>query len=190
MKPTDGKAAVRLARQAAELWVTSKQRLEPKRFPKSFDEKRGVFVTLHTYPEKELRGCIGFPEPVYALKKGIVEAAVHACKDPRFPPLDKKELNKVIIEVSVLTEPEMLFEAPEDRVKAVRIGKDGLIIIKGPHSGLLLPQVATEYGMTNEEFIQAACGKAMLPKDAWKDPETEVYVFQCDVFSEKKPGLF
>jgi uncharacterized protein (TIGR00296 family) len=189
MDSRDGKRAVRIARKAIEEWVRNRKKLVTRDYPHSFEEKRGVFVTLHTYPDRGLRGCIGFPEPVHHLINGIIEAAVHACEDPRFPSLSPEELDRIIIEVSVLTKPEPLKVPPAQRPKAIKRGKDGLIIRSGFHSGLLLPQVATEHKMTSEEFIMAACTKAILPPDAWKDGGTEVFTFQCDVFSEKKPGV-
>ena len=169
----DGTKAVEIARRTIELWLKNREKHKPEGYPKEFDEKYGVFVTIHTYPEKELRGCIGFPEPVYPLIKALQEAAISAAThDPRFPPLAESELNKVIIEVSVLTKPELIkVENPKDYVKNIRIGKDGLIAKKGFHSGLLLPQVATEYKWGAEEFLSQTCMKAGLSPDTWLDKE-------------------
>ena len=189
MNPSEGQSAVKIARQAVELWTREKQKLKPKDYPESFNEKRGVFVTLHTWPEKHLRGCIGFPGPVYPLIDALVEAAVSACQDPRFPPLQQEELDKITVEVSVLTKPELIeVSKPEDYPKHIRIGKDGLIVRKGFFSGLLLPQVATEWKFDSEEFLSQTCQKAGLPPDAWLEPGTRVYRFQSEIFSEKKPG--
>jgi uncharacterized protein (TIGR00296 family) len=189
MNSREGKTAVKIARQAVETWVTTGKHFVTREYPKSFEKKQGVFVTLHTYPEKDLRGCIGFVEPVYHLIQGIVEAAVHACQDPRFPSMTKEELDKIIVEVSVLTEPERLEVPPSERPKSIKKGEDGLIIRKGYNSGLLLPQVAAEHKMNEREFLEAACTKAILPPDSWKEDDVEVFTFQCNVFSEKKPGV-
>ncbi len=184
----DGKKAVEIARKTIELWVNEKKRYEPKDYPKSFNEKSGVFVTIYTYPEKNLRGCIGFPEPVYPLIKALIDSAISATQDPRFEPLNKEELNKIIIEVSILTKPELIrVDNPKDYVKEIRIGRDGLIIRRGFFSGLLLPQVATEYGWNAEEFLSQTCVKAGLTPDVWLDDETKVYKFQSLIFSEDKP---
>ena len=120
--------------------------------PKS--EKAGVFVTL--YKNDELRGCIGFPEPIEQLYKAVVDAARSAAfHDPRFPSLSKDELKDIKIEVSVLTEPELIEAASTEEYKdKIKIGEDGLIVKQGISSGLLLPHVATEYAWSSEEFLQ------------------------------------
>ncbi|MBW1840036.1 MAG: TIGR00296 family protein [Deltaproteobacteria bacterium] len=131
MDSGDGKSAVKLARKAVDHWVNKSEKLETRDYPKSFEKRRGVFVTLHTYPDKDLRGCVGFVEPVHHLVHGIIEASVYACQDQRFPPVSKEELKKIIVEVSVMTEPEQLFVKPEDRLEMIKLGKDGLIIVRG-----------------------------------------------------------
>ncbi len=184
----EGKLALKLARQAVELWTREKKKLKPGKLPKIFSEKRGVFVTIHTWPEKELRGCIGYPEPFFALKDGIINAAVHACQDPRFEPLRPEELNTIIIEVSILTKPKLLHaRKPEEYVGHISVGKDGLIVRRGPFSGLLLPQVAREHGLDTHEFLIETCLKAGLPPAAWMEPGTKIYTFQTEVFSESEP---
>jgi hypothetical protein len=147
-------------------------------------EKRGVFVTLKI--KDELRGCIGFPEPVYPLGEAVIESARQAAfNDPRFPELEKDELKQVKIEMSVLTKPEEVkAKTPLELVKKVKVGEDGLIVRRGMFSGLLLPQVAAEWKWNEEEFLNQTCIKAGLPFDAWKDADTKVYKFQADVFSE------
>jgi len=189
MDEKNGKLAVKIARQTIDLWVKSKEKFDPKDYSNVFDEPRGVFVTIHTYPERSLRGCIGFVEPRFPLIKALVEAAIASAQDPRFPPLEKKELNRIIVEVSVLTRPEPIkVKNPREYPKKIRIGKDGLIVKKGFHSGLLLPQVANEHGLGEEDFLMHTCMKAGLLPDAWMDKDTQVFKFQSLVFSEKKPG--
>ncbi len=135
---------------------------------KQFNKKQGVFVTLHKHGE--LRGCIGFPYPHLELYKAVIEAARSAAfNDPRFSAVKEDELNNIDIEISVLTEPETINPDPSN----VRIGTDGLIIKKGFNSGLLLPQVFTEYNASPEEALQMTCQKAGLSKDAWKDAELQ-----------------
>ncbi len=169
--------ALETARSAAGLFVKDGVKFKPENAPKSFNEKRGCFVTLTE--NGELRGCIGYPEPVMPLAEALVESAISACRDPRFPPLDASELPKIKIEVSVLTRPKPI--KPAD----VKVGRDGLIVRKGFYSGLLLPQVATEYGWSREEFLSQTCIKAGLPPDAWKDKGTEILAFHAEVFGEK-----
>jgi uncharacterized protein len=185
----DGKASVSLARESIEASVVGKV---PARASQGgvFAERRGVFVTLNSTPVRpdSLRGCIGFPFPVKPLRDAIVEAAVAASsEDPRFPPLRAEELGSVVVEVSVLTVPQLLKAAPTALPSKIRIGVDGLIISRGYQSGLLLPQVATEFGMDQTEFLSQACMKAGLPPDSWLDAGTQVQVFQAEIFAEEKP---
>jgi AmmeMemoRadiSam system protein A len=144
-----------------------------------FKEKQGAFVTLHS--NNELRGCIGFTEPVYPLSETIKTAAkLAAFEDPRFPPLDIKK-EKVKIEISVLTLPKLIKEKPENNIK---LGEDGLIINSKYGSGLLLPQVFTAYNVNPIQALEMTCQKAGLPKDFWKSKEAKIYKFQADIFSE------
>ncbi len=184
----EGKLAVELARHAAENFTSGKGEPPLVGFPKVFFENRGAFVTLHSYPGKELRGCIGYPEPILPLHQALTDCAVHACQDPRFPPVQKPELSKIIVEVSVLTKPQLIECSPREYPRHVKIGQDGLIIRKGWSSGLLLPQVATEHGFSAKEFLEHTCMKAGLSPDAWLDKDCKLYKFQAEIFSEKVPG--
>ncbi len=152
-------------------------------------EKRGVFVTLETFPGRELRGCIGFPEPVRELDAAVREAALSAAfGDPRFPPLHKSELAAVTVEISVLTPPEPIDAEPRNELpKKIRVGKDGLIIQRGYSSGLLLPIVPVEWGWNAAEFLEHLCDKAGLERGSWKNEETRLFVFQSQVFREREP---
>ncbi len=157
-----------------------------------FPEKRGLFVTIHSYPSHDLRGCIGFPEPVFPINEALPKAALAAAfHDPRFKPLMKTELENVLIEVSVLTKPSLInVKKPDDYFLCIKPGEDGLIVDNGFSSGLLLPIVASEYNWDVEEFLNNTCGKACIPCDSWKDTENcKIYKFQAQVFSEKKPGI-
>jgi uncharacterized protein (TIGR00296 family) len=186
MELSGGEACVRLARRQAESWASRRERLSP---PEGgfFSERRGCFVSIHVHPGRELRGCIGFPEPVLPLGEAICEAAVHACQDPRFPRLSERELGRVVFEVSVLTEPEPLRAAPRYLPRHIETGRDGLIVRKGSRSGLLLPQVAVEYGFPPEEFLCQCCLKAGLPPREWESGTCEILCFQAEVFSESSP---
>jgi hypothetical protein len=154
-----------------------------------FHEKQGVFVTLETYPDKGLRGCIGFPEPVMPLGKAVVDAAVFAAvDDPRFPPVTKEELGRLLVEMSVLTPPQRMECAPDKRPAKILIGRDGLIARCKGGGGLLLPQVPVEWGWDAKTFIGQTCIKAGLPSDAWKRKDVEFYTFRAEIFSEETPG--
>jgi len=148
------------------------------------NDKHGCFVTLHK--GSKLRGCIGFTEPIYPLYQLVYEAAQQAAfHDPRFPPVRKEEMAKITIEISILTKPQLLqVEEPEDYLKKIRIGKDGLIL-KGPNgSGLLLPQVATEHHMDTHQFLNAVSQKAGLSFEAWKDLDNKLFTFQAEIIKE------
>ncbi len=187
----EGRAAVLAARDALDAHVSGGRPKVRAAQSQVFSELRGVFVTINRSDQgpERLRGCIGFPYPVKQLGEAIEEAAIAAAtEDPRFPPVTKGELSSVVVEVSILTKPEVLnVPRAQDRPSKVRIGTDGLIISRFGLSGLLLPQVATEYNMDPVEFLSQACLKAGLPPDAWLDGETEVQTFQAEVFEETSP---
>ncbi len=186
LTPEEGKYLVRLARRSVEAGF---DRSEPdiSDAPSATRELCGVFVTLSKMRggEKDLRGCIGYPYPIKPLAEAVRDVAYAAAfEDPRFPPLEKRELGEVVVEVSVLTPPEAIEAKPSE----VRVGKDGLIVKRGGRSGLLLPQVATEWRWDAEEFLCQCCAKAGLPQDAWCIPGTQVSRFQAIIFAEESPG--
>lgn len=188
----EGTFLVRIARTTiASFFATGRiPEIRPP-YPK-LEEKSGAFVTLNTYPEGELRGCIGFPEPLLPLYKAVMRAALAAAfEDPRFPPLSESELSEVVIEVSVLTPPEridLIPESREDLPKLIEVGRHGLIVRKGPFSGLLLPQVAVEYSWDPAEFLDHTCLKAGLRPKCWLTEGIEVYRFSAIVFAEESPN--
>lgn len=136
-----------------------------------------------------LRGCVGFPYPLKTLGESICEASVAATsEDPRFPPVTAGELGSIVLEVSILTPPEPIESVPRTSLPSkVRIGEDGLIVSTRSSSGLLLPQVATEFKMDQAEFLSQACMKAGLPAESWLDAGTTVQVFQAEIFAEQSP---
>jgi uncharacterized protein (TIGR00296 family) len=129
------------------------------------------------------------PYPIKSIIEAIKEAAESAAfKDPRFPPLNVNELNKISIEVSVLTPPKkIIVNDPKKFPNHIVVGRDGLIIGKGWRRGLLLPQVPVEWGWNSTEFLSHCCLKAGLPEDEWKKEGTEVYSFQAILFKEQEP---
>ena len=186
MNDIEGQTAVKLARQAVEAEVTGGTGGDVF-LPSSFQEKRGVFVTLENHPERDLRGCIGYPEPVYPLGAAIMRAAEAACHDPRFPTLRKNELPKIVVEVSILTPPEEIKVKDRKQLPSIiRVGVDGLIMEKGPYRGLLLPQVPVEWGWDVTTFLEQTCIKAGLTPDRWLDLNCHVYRFQAEIFTESK----
>ena len=126
MELDEGIIAVKAARTSIEAETVG---LSPDvEFPKSFDRKSGVFVTINTYPQGDLRGCIGYPEPVFPLKDALVYSAQSACHDPRFMPLSKRETVNCTVEVTILSQPEVMDCEKNDLPKNIVIGRDGLII--------------------------------------------------------------
>jgi uncharacterized protein (TIGR00296 family) len=182
----EGRLAVRLARDAITSYIERKKIIDSKGLPPVFDELRGVFVTLHK--EGELRGCIGYPQPIMPLGRAIVDSAINACaRDPRFLCVRAAEMKSIEIEVTVLTKPELFTDPKKKLPELVVIGRDGLIVSKGPFSGLLLPQVAPEWGFDPLEFLSQTCVKAGLSPDAWLDEDTMVEHFEAQIFAEVAP---
>jgi AmmeMemoRadiSam system protein A len=151
-----------------------------KNIPKILLLKTGCFVTLNI--DGELRGCIGTFRNDRELYKNVHDMAIQsAFYDPRFPPLTNQEFTLINIEISVLTPMTKVTNLDE-----IKVGEHGLYVKKGFYSGVLLPQVATEYGWDKEEFLSHTCRKAGLPMDAWKKEGIEIYKFSAIVFSEKE----
>ena len=164
MDTEEGILAVKAARTSIE---AETQGIMPDvDLPVSFDRKSGVFVTINTYPSGDLRGCIGYPEPVFALKDALVHSAESACHDPRFMPLSFREAANCTVEVTILSEPVLMGCPKDDIPKNIVIGRDGLIIQFGRRRGLLLPQVPVEWGWDVNEYLEQICYKAGLPADA------------------------
>lgn len=138
----------------------------------------GAFVTLKK--KGQLRGCIGHMTSNQELYRTVQEMAIAAAvEDPRFPPVKANELADIEIEISVLSPLYLVQDVNE-----IQIGRDGLYIIRGPYAGVLLPQVATEWGWDREEFLREVCLKAGLPPDAWQEGAI-LYRFEAQVFGEK-----
>ncbi|MEZ0343408.1 MAG: AmmeMemoRadiSam system protein A [Caldimicrobium sp.] len=173
---------LKLCRKTLEAYFQGKS-FKPEPPPKDvyphLYEKRGVFVTLTK--EGRLRGCIGVLQGEKPLYEEVCEVVLSsAFRDPRFLPLKESELDEIEIEISILSP--FVKAHPEE----VEVGKHGIYIKKGPFRGLLLPQVATEYGWDRETFLKHGCLKAGLPENCLEDPETELYIFTAEVFSERE----
>lgn len=185
----EGELAVKIARAVVESHV-KKTKAPDFELPEIFKRKSGVFVTLTTFPDDDLRGCIGYPEPVAPLIEALRDAAVSAAsRDPRFPPVRENELKRIRVEVSLLTPPEEIkVKKQREFLACVNVGKDGLIMQRGWARGLLLPQVPVEWGWDAEEFLCQTCIKAGMTPDSWLQEGTKCFKFQAEVFSEDKPG--
>jgi AmmeMemoRadiSam system protein B/AmmeMemoRadiSam system protein A len=172
----DKKTLHRIAKTVIEDKVKGKVAPEFKIDSPLLKENRGAFVTINK--KGQLRGCIGYIEGRGPLHKTIEEMAEAAAfRDPRFPPVKEKELPELEIEISVLTPLKKITEVNE-----IEVGKHGIYIKKGWFSGLLLPQVATDYGWDRQTFLEHTCQKAGLPSNAWKEKDAEIYIFSADIF--------
>jgi len=179
---SEGELLIRIARSAIDYAVAKKPEPEVPRAP-FLNEKRGVFVTLTK--GGELRGCIGFPYPVMPLGEAVPQAATAAAlEDPRFLPVTKNELRFITLEITVLTVPVALKGDPAKRPEQVIVGKHGLIARGMGTSGLLLPQVATDYGWDAKTFLDHTCMKAGLSKQCWTSKNVEILTFEGQIFSE------
>ncbi len=176
LTPAEKQELHRIARTTIEKLVRGEA---PPRFTPltpALREKRGAFVTLKKHGR--LRGCIGYIQAIKPLYLTIEEMAKAAAfNDPRFPSLTAAELADVEIEISALTPLHKIND-----IKEIEVGKHGIYIKQGLHSGLLLPQVATDNHWDRLTFLKQTCGKAGLAPDAWQDKDTEIYIFSADIF--------
>ena len=176
LQEEEKKTLRRIALAAIEGKLKGTRSAPAEKLSSNLHEKRGAFVSLHK--NGRLRGCIGQIAPAEPLHQTIENMAIAAAfDDPRFDPLTLRELKDLELEISVLTPMERLKSSDE-----IEIGKHGLYIKKGFYSGLLLPQVAAEYGWDRTAFLEETCRKAGLPHGAWKEKGTEIYIFSADIF--------
>jgi AmmeMemoRadiSam system protein A len=145
-------------------------------------QERGAFVTLRI--AGELRGCIGFASAIKPLFVTVRDTAtLAALRDPRFSPVESGELPLLEYEISVLSPLRRAREVGE-----IQIGQHGLLIKNGDREGLLLPQVPLEQGWDRETFLEHTCTKAKLNPDAWKDDQTDLFLFTAVVFGDVERG--
>lgn len=140
-------------------------------------ERRGAFVSL--YCHGKLRGCVGQVENPGPLADVVARSAINAAlNDDRFPPVHNGEIDKLEVEISVLSALERI------SIEGIIAGQHGLLVVCGAFRGLLLPQVASERSWTAQRFLEETCVKAGLEREGWRDPATEVYGFTAEIFSE------
>jgi AmmeMemoRadiSam system protein A len=177
---------LKIARDTLKLYLNKKMIILLKDYPltPNMQKKSGVFVTLREKATGNLRGCIGYIIGKKPLPEAVIDCTIQAStRDNRFQPMGKDEVQKVYIEISVLTPPQKINDIDD-----ITVGKHGLIIAKGFHTGILLPQVPVEWGWDRDEFLKAICRKAGLPDKSW-EVGAELYTFTAQVFGEKfKPN--
>jgi len=176
--PEDQQRLLALARRALEARV---RRQPPPRAERggALEWARGAFVTIHC--RGDLRGCLGRIETEAPLADTIVHLAGSVSdSDPRFEPVSARELEAIDVEISVLTPEREIHSIAE-----IEVGRHGLIVEQGARRGLLLPQVATEYGWDAQTFVSHTCLKATLPADAWRQ-DARILIFEAQVFGEHR----
>jgi len=190
----EGALLVKIARDAIEEYVRKGERIDLSKYNISEKLMRPgmTFTTIERLDESGktfLRGCIGFLSPVYSLIESTVESAIEAAvNDPRFNPVEPGELDELIVEVTVLSQPVMT--TAHDRWSlpgVVVIGRHGLVVERGWFKGTLLPVVPVEYCWDEETFLAETCMKAGLKPDCWLDESTRIYVYEGRVFRERTP---
>lgn len=181
----EGELLIQLARESIHSFFTGAlMHFEP--YKKKLSQPQGVFVTL--FNGGYLRGSIGYPHTKYPLYRAVFHTARSAAfEDKRFPRLTLQEFPSIEIEVSIISEPELLqVKKHQDYLKKIHLGKEGLLIEGIYGKCALLPQVAVDNKWTLEEFLNGLCTEAGLSPDAWHDLKNKVYRFTMQTFTEKK----
>jgi MEMO1 family protein len=183
LTPSEKSTLLRLARDTLEEYVQKREKPDPQsgryEITPTLRERRGAFVTLKE--SGTLRGCIGYIQPIEPLYATVQENAINAAtRDSRFSPVRPSELESIEIEISALTAPE-----PVSSYRDIVLGKHGIILKKGSHQAVFLPQVAPEQGWDLPQTLRHLSMKAGLPEDAWMDPKAEFRVFTAEVFKEE-----
>lgn len=179
LSPEHRRTLLQVARGAIEARLSGR-RFDSGGVPDALRQPVGVFVTLRRRSDGDLRGCIGYLEPRLPLVEAVARAAVAAAvEDTRFDPVTLSELEALAIEVSVLG------PLAPIRPADVSIGIHGLVIRHRGHSGLLLPQVATENRWDATTLLERTCWKAGLPPQSWREAGCQLLGFTAEVFGEE-----
>ncbi|PLX96478.1 MAG: AMMECR1 domain-containing protein [Desulfuromonas sp.] len=174
----DAGILIDLARETIQKRVRNEDCSPPPRQEPALNVQAGCFVTIKR--NGRLRGCIGNFVSSQPLYQTVVDMAIAAAtEDPRFAPMSEVELADFEIEITVLSPLEKISD-----INLIEVGRHGIYIVKGYQRGVLLPQVATEYGWDRETFLQQTCVKAGLPTDAWQTPGIDIYRFSGQIIEE------
>lgn len=175
---TEQKELLKIARETIISFVNTNKVPPVETASTGLNAEHGCFVTIKQ--QEKLRGCIGnfvSNKPLYRLVQEMAQAA--ATHDPRFYPMKPSDLADFTLEISVLSPLRKI-----DSVDEIQVGKHGIYIIKDSYQGVLLPQVATEYGWDRDTFLNHTCVKAGLPENSWTKDCT-IFIFTAQVFGEK-----
>lgn len=187
----DGEALVGAARNSIELFLKNPhfEKETVKRSVSKLSKSHGLYVTLMHYPTRTLRGHIGFPKPVNTVGEMVVDAAISAAfEDPKFVPVSHKELEHLIVEVTLLSDRIPLKGAVSTRLKDIKLGRDGLAAEYGVRGAILLPGTAVDEKWSKQRFLEEICLKVGLSKGHWSQPNVKIYRFEAQTFSEIEPG--
>ena len=178
LTPDEKKELLKMARDTITEYVINRKLPDKGIVKPKFRTDEAVFVTVKK--SGRLRGCIGNIQPVMPLYQAVMKNAVAASTgDPRFPPMTEEELKDIDVEISILSPLSSL-----KNISEIQVGKHGLVIRKGSQSGLLLPQVASEFGWDRDTYLEQLCSKAGLPKGSWR--EADIYTFTAEIIKEQK----
>jgi len=178
LEDSEKRILLSFARKTIHQYLTTQTVPLARNFPARLSFRQGVFVTLRN--KGLLRGCIGNILPRDELGRTVGTLALQAAlNDPRFRPVEAKELDDLEIEISLLT-PLKLISNPDQVV----VGRDGVLLIKEGKSAVFLPQVAPENNWNRTEMLDNLCVKAELPAGCWRQ-DAKLEIFQAEVFSEK-----
>jgi len=182
LSSSDWLTLVEIARRAISSVILERRLPDLPPFPAALSEPKGAFVSV--YCSGMLRGCVGQVDNPGQLADVVARSAINAALyDSRFLPISGEEVASLEIEISVLTALERIF--PE----AIVAGRHGLMVVRESSKGLLLPQVATERKWSGRRLLEETCIKAGLLRDAWRDPETQVFGFTAEIYSEKQQRI-
>jgi hypothetical protein len=187
----EGTTLVNLARRSIESHIYARKLNSDVAFQGVLGQPRGIFVTLLDISrEGALRGCVGNPFPDKPLFQQTVQSAIEAASlDPRYNPIKQDDLGRIIVEVTVLSNLNVVDATTPMKIPGkVVIGRHGILVDGIGSHGLLLPQVAVDEGFDAEEFLSHCCMKGGLLPDAWLEGNVRVSLFEGQVFSEEKPG--
>ena len=185
----EGEELVRAARKTLIEFVSHAKfdRQSVERHTRKFTEKHGVFVRVEHWPTRTPRGSMGFVHPRTGIGSALLEATIGAAEDKDFVPISHREIEHIVVEVDVLSEPEELKGSTSARLKKVKSGRDGIIATYGFHTGIVLPIEASENDWKKEEILEHACMKAGLSADSWKRDDVKIHKFTSQVFRELSP---
>ena len=188
IKANDGKFLVKYARDIIENYFRGAETKVPEKKKELLSTSKGIYVIFKGFPNGYLRGSAGYPDAILPLDKAIQELTIKAATmDRRYHPIKRNELKDVIIEISILSEPEKLDVSSKDHLDKIKIGRDGLIVEYGGLKSVMLPQFSLEQRWSAKELLSLACSRADIKPDVCSSESTILYRFRADIFTEVEP---